>query len=154
MGKERNVRVDAFLADTAEVVNGKIYALGAGWNTIFVRQFPAQHRRLAIAATVHVPFNETNASHNLEVTLVTEDGESYPLGVRPDADGNAQPVRAMGGEFTLGRPAHLADGFEQVACFAFSFDGLRFDKARLLSWVVSIDGEELARLPMRVQNAQ
>lgn len=148
------MRVDAFLADTAEVVNGKIYALGGGWNTIFVRQFPAQHRRLAVAVTVHVPFTDTNVSHNLEVTLVTEDGETYPIGLRPDDQGNPQPVRAMGGEFTLGRPAHLADGFEQVACFAFTFDGLRFDKARLLSWVVSIDGEELARLPMRVQNAQ
>ena len=148
------MRVDAFLADTAEVVNGKIYALGAGWNTIFVRQFPAQHRRLAIAATVHVPFNETNLSHNLEVKLVTEDGETYPIGVRPDDEGKPQPVRAMGGDFTLGRPAHLADGFEQVACFAFTFDGLRFDKPRQLSWVVSIDGEELVRLPMRVQVAQ
>jgi hypothetical protein len=148
------MRVDAFLADTAEVVNGKIYALGVGWNTIFVRQFPAQHRRLAVGATVHVPFNETNLSHNLEVKLVTEDGETYPIGMRQDGDGNAQPVRAMGGEFTLGRPATLADGFEQVACFAFTFDGLRFDQPRLLAWVVSIDGEELARLPMRVQNAQ
>jgi len=148
------VRVDAFLADTAEVVNGKIYALGAGWNTIFVRQFPAQHRRLAVAATVHVPFNDTNLSHNLEVKLVTEDGETYPIGVRSDGDGNPQPIRAMGGDFTLGRPAHLADGFEQVAAFAFTFDGLRFDKARLLAWVVSIDGEELARLPMRVQASQ
>ena len=148
------MRVEAFLADTAEVVNGKIYALGAGWNTIFVRQFPAQHRRLAVAATVHVPFNETNLSHNLEVKLVTEDGEPYPIGVRQDEAGNQQPVRAMGGEFTLGRPAHLADGFEQVACFAFTFDGLRFDKPRLLAWVVSIDGEELTRLPMRVQAAQ
>ena len=148
------MRVDAFLADTAEVVNGKIYALGGGWNTIFVRTFPAQHRRLAVAATVHVPFTDTNMTHNFELKLVTEDGETYPIGVRPDADGTPQPVRAMGGEFTLGRPAHLADGFEQVACFAFTFDGLRFDKPRLLAWVVSIDGEELTRLPMRVQAAQ
>ena len=148
------MRVDAFLADTAEVVSGKIYALGVGWNTIFVRQFPAQHRRLAVAATVHVPFTDTNMTHNLEVKLVTEDGETYPIGIRQDADGQPQPVRAMGGDFTLGRPAHLADGFEQVACFAFTFDGLRFDKARLLSWVISIDGQELTRLPMRVQNAQ
>lgn len=148
------MRVDAFLADTAEVVNGKIYALGGGWNTIFVRTFPAQHRRLAVAATVHVPFTDTNMTHNFELKLITEDGETYPIGLRPDGDGNPQPVRAMGGEFTLGRPAHLADGFEQVACFAFTFDGLRFDKPRLLAWVVSIDGEELTRLPMRVQAAQ
>jgi hypothetical protein len=147
------VRVDAFLADTAEVVNGKIYALGGGWNTIFVRQFPAMHRRLAIAATVHVPFTDTNASHNFELKLVTEDGEEYPVGVRPDADGNPQPVRAMGGDFTLGRPPHLVDGDEQVACFAFTFDGLRFERARMFTWVISVDNVESTRLPMRVQQA-
>ncbi len=147
------MRVDAFLADSAEVVNGKIYALGMGWNTIFVRQFPAVHRRLAIAATVHVPFTATNVSHHLEVRLLTEDGAEYPVGVRPDAEGKPVPVRAMGGDFTLGRPAHLVDGDEQVACFAFTFDAMRFDAARKFSWSVSIDGDEVAQVPMRVQLA-
>ena len=112
--------------------------------------------RVRINENVEAVFHDAGhiiGSAIIEV-YVTEDGETYPIGVRPDTDGKPQPVRAMGGDFTLGRPAHLADGFEQVACFAFSFDGLRFDRARLLSWVVSIDGEEIARLPMRVQNAQ
>jgi len=148
------VRVEAFLADTAEVVNGKIYALGIGWNTIFVRQFPAVHRRLSIGITAHVPFTDTNVQHKLEVRLVTEDGETYPIGMRADGDGNPQPIHALGGEFTLGRPPHLADGFEQVACFAFTLDGLRFDQARQFSWVISVDGEEASRLSMRVQLGQ
>lgn len=148
------MRVDAFLADSAEVVNGKIYALGAGWNTIYVRQFPAAHRRLAVAATVHVPFTATNASHKFELKLVTEDGVDYPIGLRADAEGKPQPVRGMGGDFTLGRPAHLVDGDEQVASFAFTIDGLRFAEAGQYSWVISIDGEETSRLPMRVQQAQ
>lgn len=148
------MRVDAFLADSAEVVQGKIYALGAGWNTIFVRQFPAAHRRLAVAATVHVPFTETNTSHHFELKLVTQDGQDYPIGIRADSDGKAQPVRGMGGDFTLGRPVHLADGDEQVACFAFTIDGLRFASPGMFSWVVTVDGEECARLPMRVQQVQ
>ncbi len=148
------MRVDAFLADSAEVVQGKIYALGAGWNTIFVRQFPAAHRRLAVAATVHLPFTATNAAHKFELKLVTEDGQEYPIGLRADADGKPQPVRGMGGDFTLGRPAHLVDGDEQVACFAFTIDGLRFAEAGMFAWVISIDDEEAARLPMRVQLAQ
>lgn len=148
------MRVDAFLADSAEVVQGKIYALGAGWNTIYVRQFPAAHRRLAVAATVHVPFTATNSAHKFELKLVTEDGQEYPIGLRADSDGKAQPVRAMGGEFTLGRPAHLVDGDEQVACFAFTIDGLRFAEAGMFAWAISIDGEEVSRLPMRVQQAQ
>lgn len=148
------MRVDAFLADSAEVVQGKIYALGAGWNTIYVRQFPAAHRRLAVAATVHVPFTATNVAHKFELKLVTEDGQEYPIGLRADAEGKPQPVRAMGGDFTLGRPPHLVDGDEQVACFAFTIDGLRFSEAGMFAWAISIDGEEVSRLPMRVQKAQ
>ncbi|WP_084103298.1 hypothetical protein [Demequina sp. NBRC 110056] len=148
------MRVDAFLADSAEVVQGKIYALGAGWNTIYVRSFPAAHRRLAVAATVHVPFTDTNVSHQFELKLLTEDGKEYPIGVRADAEGKPAPVRAMGGEFTLGRPPQLVDGDEQVACFAFTIDGLRFSEAGMFTWVVSIDGEEVSRLPMRVKQAQ
>src|SRR5699024_6753963 len=108
----------------------------------------------AVAATVHVPFTATNSAHKFELKLVTEDGQEYPIGLRADADGKAQPVRGMGGEITLGRPAHLVDGDEQVACFAFTIDGLRFAEAGMFAWAISIDGEEVSRLPMRVQQAQ
>jgi hypothetical protein len=145
------MRVDAFLADTAEVVNNKIYALGMGWNTIYSRGFPVVHRRLAVALTVHVPFTDTNTNHKLEVRLVTEDGEDHPIGMRADAEGKPTVVTAIGGEFTLGRPPALVDGDEQIACFAFVIEAMRFEAAGKFEWVVSIDGEEATRLPMRVQ---
>jgi hypothetical protein len=145
------MRVDAFLADSADVINNKIYALGGGWNTIFARTFPVIHRRLTLAATVHVPFTETNTAHKFEIRLVTEDGAEHPIGIRADAEGRAIPVTAMGGEFTLGRPPQLVDGDEQIACFAFTIDGMRFEAAGMFSWVITIDDEEETRLPMRVQ---
>jgi hypothetical protein len=145
------VRVDAFLADSADVINNKIYALGGGWNTIFARAFPVVHRRLTLAATVHVPFTETNTAHKFEIRLVTEDGAEHPIGMRADAEGRAIPVTAMGGEFTLGRPPQLVDGDEQIACFAFTIDGMLFEAAGMFSWVITIDDEEETRLPMRVQ---
>lgn len=148
------MRVDAFLADSAEVVNNKIYALGAGWNTIFVRSFPAMHRRLTVAAVVHVPFTDTNVPHRFELRLETEDGQAYPVGVRMGEDGKPEPIQALGGEFTLGRPPTLVDGDEQVACFAFAVDGMRFQEATKFSWIISVDGEESTRLSMRVQLAQ
>ncbi len=145
------MRVDAFLADSAEVINNKLYALGAGWNTIYARSFPVIHRRLNVAATLHVPFTATNSPHKLEVRLITEDGAEHPIGVRADAQGDPVPVTAMGGEFTLGRPPLLVDGDDQIACFAFTIDGMRFDGPGMFSWVLSVDGEEATRLPMRVQ---
>lgn len=152
--KDTHVQVDAFLADSAEVVNNKIYALGAGWNTIFVRSFPAVHRRLAVAAVVHVPFTETNVPHRFELRLETEDGQPYPVGFRANDAGQPEAIPALGGEFTLGRPPQLVDGDEQVACFAFGVDGMRFVGPTKFNWIVTIDGEESTRLPMRVQHAQ
>ena len=145
------MRVDAFLADSAEVINNKIYALGAGWNTVYARAFPVIHRRLNVAATLHVPFTETNVPHKFEVRLITEDGAEHPIGVRADEQGNPTPVTAMGGEFTLGRPPMLVDGDDQIACFAFTIDGMRFEKPGMFTWVLSVDDEEASRLPMRVQ---
>lgn len=145
------MRVDAFLADTAEVINNKIYALGVGWNTIYARGFPVMHRRLALALTVHVPFTDTNSKHKLELKLVTEDGEEHPIGMRPDSEGKPTALTAMGGEFTLGRPPTLVDGDEQIACFAFLIEAMRFEEAGKFEWVVTIDEAEATRLPMRVQ---
>ncbi|MBN2177631.1 MAG: hypothetical protein JW722_08265 [Demequinaceae bacterium] len=145
------MRVDAFLADTAEVINNKIYALGMGWNTIYARGFPVVHRRLALALTVHVPFTDTNSTHKLEVRLVTEDGQEHPIGMRADAEGKPAVLTAMGGEFTLGRPPALVDGDEQLACFAFVVEAMRFEAAGKFEWVVTIDDVEATRLPMRVQ---
>jgi hypothetical protein len=145
------VRVDAFLADSADVINNKIYALGGGWNTIFARVFPVIHRRLTLAATVHVPFTDTNTAHKFEIRLMTQDGVDHPIGLRADEEGRPVPVTAMGGEFTLGRPPQLVDGDEQIACFAFTIDGMRFEGPGMFSWVITIDGEEATRLPMRVQ---
>lgn len=148
------MKVDAFLADSAEVVNNKIYSLGAGWNTIFVRTFPAVHRRLAVSAVVHVPFTETNIAHRFELRLENEDGQPHPVGLRVNDEGKPEPVQALGGDFTLGRPPQLVDGDEQIACFAFAIDGMRFTAPTKFSWVILIDGEEATRLPMRVQLAQ
>lgn len=148
------MHVDAFLADSAEVVQNKIYALGVGWSTIFVRQFPAVHRRLTLAATVRVPFTATNEAHRLNVRLLTEDGGEHPIGLRMGEDGKPSPVTAITAEFTLGRPPTLVDGDEQLACFAFPLDGMRFTEPGKFSWVIAIDGDEVAQLPMRVQQQQ
>lgn len=145
------MRVDAFLADSAEVNQNKLYVLGAGWNTIFVRSFPAVHRHLAVCATVHVPFTATNTSHKLQLELLTQDGASHPIGYRVGESGQPEPVQAMGGEFTLGRPPTLVDGDEQVACFSFAVDGMRLEEPGKFEWLLTIDGDEVARLPMRVQ---
>jgi len=148
------MHVDALLADAAESVQGKIYALGIGWNTIHVGSFPARHPRVSVVITVHVPYTQTNQMHRLKMHLETEDGDPYPLGDGPPSGEGQVPsnVLEVGGEFSVGRPAMLPPGDEQVVALAISIDGLTFEKPGMFSWVIKINGSEVRRLPMRVQH--
>ncbi len=50
-----DIELDAFLADSVASVQGKLYALGAGWNRIAVALFPARHDRVGIGLLVRIP---------------------------------------------------------------------------------------------------
>ncbi|MDZ4250499.1 MAG: hypothetical protein U0990_10475 [Candidatus Nanopelagicales bacterium] len=144
------MRIDAFLADAAEAVQGKIYALGIGWNTIYAGSFPVQHPRLALGMTISVPYTQTNQNHNLTVHLESPDGERIPIGEDRTADGS-RPVTEIGSSFNVGRPPLLPAGDEQLVSLAITINGLGFERPEIYSWVISIDGEPMKRLPMRVQ---
>ncbi len=144
------MEVTAFLADSAEAVQGKIYALGIGWNTIFSPAFPTTHPRLAIGMTIQVPYTATNQLHTVTVHLQTEDGERVQLGLTPQPGGEPVPTFEVGGGFNVGRPPMMIAGDEQVVPFAMTFDQLNFAAPGMFSWVVSVDGAEMKRIPMRL----
>lgn len=146
------MEVDAFLADSAESVQGKIYALGVGWSSIFATTFPARHPRIAVGIVITVPYTATNHAHRLVLHLEDQDGQRLAIGERPgEAPGETVGVLELGGEFNVGRPPLLPPGDSQAVCLAMTIDGLVFQKPDMLTWVITIDGTVLKRLPMRVQ---
>ena len=145
------MHVDAFIADSASTAEGKIYALGMGWNVIHASAFPATHAHLAVAMTIHVPYSQTNQPHQVLVHLETEDAVKVKLGesrTGPDAD--PEEITVIGGEFSVGRAPALPAGDEQIVPLALSVEALRLDRPGMYSWVISIDGRQMRRLPMRV----
>jgi hypothetical protein len=146
------MEINAFLADAAEAINGKIYALGIGWNIVQTMQFPTVHPRMSIGITIHVPYTATNQNHKLIVRLEDEDGHPIPLGDQPSAtpDDPPQPVTELGGEFNVGRPPLLPPGDEQVVSLTMTINGLKFERPGLFTWTFAIDGTEMRRLPMRI----
>lgn len=144
------MEIDAFLADSADSVQGKIYALGIGWNTIFANQFPTIHPRVAVGITIHVPYTATNQRHTVSLKLQTEDGQDVALGTDASS-GEPIPVMELGGEFNVGRPPLLPAGDEQIVAIALTINGLLFEAPNSFSWVISIDGSVEKKLPMRVQ---
>lgn len=121
------------LADAAQVVGGKVYLIGGGWETLVVNQFPAQ-QYLAIAASFRVPWNETNQRHSVEIEIQNEDGRSF--------------VRFQG-QIEVGRPPGIPLGCDQRAQLAFACV-LPFEAPSNFVIVASIEGQEMKRTPFRV----
>ena len=74
-------------ADFAEVVNGKLYVMGAAWETFRPPVYPAV-MRLAIALAVRVPYLDAGVPHRITLTLMDADGAEL---VR--VDGNLETAR-------------------------------------------------------------
>ena len=86
------------LADAAQMVGGKLYLLGGGWDRFTANSgFPANHK-MSVAAAFSVPWNETNRRHPFTFSVEDEDGTVL-------AD--------VGGGFEIGRPPGIPAGKTQ-----------------------------------------
>jgi hypothetical protein len=142
------MEVDAFLADSIETVNGKLYVLGGGWNMLAAPRLPVRHSRLAIGILIHVPYTATNEEHTLQVRLEDADGHVLPIGNKPGAPG--EKLREIASTLTVGRPPQLRPGDEQIAATQITIDGLVFEWADRFRFVIAIDGDDVKMLPLRV----
>lgn len=69
-----NTTIDLLMtSDFAEVVAGKLYVMGGGWDKFAPPAYPAQIR-LGIAAGIRVPYLEANTPHHFSVALTRGDG--------------------------------------------------------------------------------
>ena len=131
------VAVDAFLADAVTVVDGKLYALGAGWNRIVVRALPARHDRIGIGLLFHLDAS-SSGQHRFAIRLETPSGAALTLGSGPTG-----PVTAIEGGFTAG-------GDDVTMPFAMQLDGLPLEAAGRYVVHIGVDGEDAKTLPFHV----
>jgi len=117
------------LNDYSESLNGKLYALGAGWNVLTFPQFP-QEWRFSAGLGVDVAWDETNRRQSLQLTIQDPDGQ-----VLGDE---------MSMEFEAGRPPGLQAGQEQRMVISVNV-GASFEAPGPHALVVSSGEEELAR---------
>lgn len=126
----------ALLADHAEVVNGKLYLMGGGWDVLQSRQEPVP-LRFAVALGVRVGWDETN--------------RVIPVTVRVEDDDGAVHAQAQG-TVSVGRPPTLPPGWSQLAKLAVTFSIAlpRFGGYRVVVEVGDEDTAERRALPFRV----
>ena len=86
------------LADAAEIVGGKLYVLGGGWDKLTVQALPA-NKNLSVALALRVPWHETNRQHRFQIEMTDENG--------------AQSV-SVEGATEVGRPVGIPQGQSQT----------------------------------------
>ncbi len=126
----------AMLADAAQVQSGKLFVLGGGFDTISVRSVPATHRSLSLAMVAEVAPEDRQRDLELHVRLVDEDGAD--IGVEAK------------GKLRVGSPPNLPAGDASIVPIVSPFHNITFPEAKGYSFLVSLNGEELARIKFRV----
>lgn len=124
--------VHLVLCDWAEVLNGKLYLMGAGWS----RVIPGQPLLIAVAVLLKVPWTKTNEQHRLEIAFV--DADNNPVTTQINPQGDMQPVR-IEGRFEVGRPPGLKVGTDIDSPMAFKIGPLVLNPGRY-EFQLSIDG--------------
>lgn len=122
------------LADFAQAIENKLYLMGGGWDRLTVNSgFPVR-KPLGIAASVIVPWNETNQDGNFDIEVITEDGAS---------------LMKMEGTFRVGRPPTHPPGQDQRFQIAVTGE-LTIKEPGTYVLVARLEGREGARTHFNV----
>jgi hypothetical protein len=137
---EESVSLDfLMLANHVENVNGLLYVSGGGW-TDHHRQVvvgnPAPLSHMGIAASVTVPWTQTNRPHSIAIRVEDEDGNL---------------IGKVDGQLNVGRPPLLPPGAVQPMMIGFALD-LQFPHAGGYRLVAQVDDGEAKSWPFRVHD--
>lgn len=77
------------LADAAQVVGGKLYALGGCWNTYRSMNFPV-NMQVSLVVSILVDWSETGKKHPIRIVIADEAG----IPIIPELQGQAEVGRS------------------------------------------------------------
>jgi hypothetical protein len=126
-----------FLADHAELLNGKLYVMGGGWDQLNTTNVSVP-AKIAIACGVQVPWGETDDDHTL--SLAVEDSDGSPVA----------PVLEVG--LKTGRAPQMVRGSAAHVPFAIQAE-IEFPGPGTYVVVATVDArpEDGRRLPFHVR---
>ena len=128
----------AFVADAVQAVAGKLYVIGGGWDTLFVRSFPARHPTMGIGVRVRVPWSDIE-EFSLSVDLVDEDGTSLFNG------------RSLTQRIKVRRTLGVVAGSDMGIVRAFTFNNLAFPNEGGYAFRLLVNDTEVSRLRFRIR---
>ncbi len=103
----------AILADSAQVVGGKLYVLGGAFDTINSKKAPIIHSAMSLAFRLLFDAGEVDRTHNLEIVILDEDGKQ---------------IAKAGGPLMVKRNPNKPAGWKQGFLGVLNFANLKFEK--------------------------
>ena len=125
----------AFLADCAEVANGKLYIMGGCFDTIYARSLPFVYRPFSFGMRLELTPAELDRTHKIEVHVL-------------DADGRR--VASVGGDLQVPRNPTLPPGWPQGFLNVMNFANFKFDKLGDYSFEIMANGSSIKSVRFRV----
>ena len=126
----------AFLADSAEAVNGKLYVIGGAIDTIWGRQVPLIHPHLAFVLRLIFDVAEIGRKHKLEIQIMDEDGAI---------------TAQLGGDLEIpAKNPNLPKGWRQGFATVLNFQNLNFVKFGSHSFNILVNNSSLKSIPLQV----
>ena len=122
-------RVTILLADAAQIADGKLNMLGAGWSIIKTPTGP-----FAVVIHAQIPWNLTNLKMPWSLDLLDSDGHAV---IMDPAQGEIH----MEGFVESGRPAGMEAGSAIYVPFVFPFLGMPLPPGKY-SWHFKMDATE------------
>ena len=86
------MKARGFLADTVQGAEGKLSALGAGWNHLSAPGFPARHDRIGLGLILTFEASEAG-QHNVELQLLGPRDLPTVLFAGPGAPSSSRSTR-------------------------------------------------------------
>ncbi len=125
----------AFLADAAQVSEGKLYVLGGGFNRIWARSFPITHPSMSVVVKINLHHMEWDRPHRFEIELWDPDGKRMAQ-MAGDIAASAEP----------GKPARPGN-----AQLVLNIQNQQFSTPGDYAFYIAIDGHHLKTLPLYLE---
>ena len=127
----------ATLCDHAADYNGKMVISGT-FETLAAREFPVIHPTCALALRICVTPEDTG-EHKMEINIIDEDGKKID---------EKMPLKA---NFPVELPESVSFLSRNIV---LNLQGLKFEQEGVYFADITIDGELMSRLPLRIVDIQ
>lgn len=139
------MQVTAFLAESVDVANGKLFAHAAGWSTVNTPRLPAVIPRLGIGIILHPEPHETAAELVLRVRLFDSSDNACPFEAAR-VEGCDPPGTSDDVEVAL----KVDPQEDTLVVLSLTCDNLVLPRAERYHFVVGIDGSTQTSFPLQV----